>query len=227
VARRLGPARLGRSGERIVLCLTFACYPVHPTAVFVAVASRLPPIDKSHHDKAVGMPAFKFPTMADPDEWLATVWRLLDEADQTWRFTKKGDKRPLYDVAKSVASKKRIRAERRQAVMDHILAAARKRNLCRALPGQSIADRMLQAMTPGAWFGMGDIARMAGIHKSGRGKVHQVLLRRGWIEKVKNPGFRGILAPWQIMAGGEPEPQHLYRLTELGLKMKAGLPHQT
>ena len=94
---------------------------------------------------------------------------------RTWRFTKKGDRRPHCDVAKSVASKKRIKAERRQAATDRTLAAARKQNLCRALPGQSIADRMLQAMRPGAWYGMGDIARMAGIHKSGRGKVHQVL----------------------------------------------------
>jgi hypothetical protein len=170
------------------------------------------------------VPAFNFQLPADPEEWLANICRLLDEADLTWRFTKKGDKRPLYDVAKSVASKKRIRAERRQAVMDHILAAARKRNLCRALPGQSIADRMLRTMQPGEWYGMGDIARMAGIHKSGRGKVHQILLRRGWVEQAANPAFRGILDPWQIMAGGEPEPQHLYRLTELGLKVKAALP---
>jgi hypothetical protein len=139
------------------------------------------------------------------------------------RFTKKGDKRPLYDVAKSVASKKRIRAERRQAVVDRTLAAARKRNLCRALPGQSIADRMLQAMTPGAWLGMGDIARLAGATKSQRGKVHQVLLRRRWVEKARNPEFRGILDPWQIMAGAEPEPLHLFRLTELGLRIRAGL----
>ena len=166
------------------------------------------------------MPAFT----DTPTAMWETVRRLLDEADQTWRFTKKGDKRPHYDVAKSVASKKRIRAERRQAATDRHLAAARTRNLCRALPGQSIADRMLRAMQPGQWLGMGDIARMAGIYKSGRGKVHQVLLLRGWVEKVKNPAFRGRLDPWQIMAGGEPEPQHLYRLTELGLKVRATLP---
>lgn len=170
------------------------------------------------------MRAFNFSLPADPEEWLANIIRLLDEADRTWRFTKKGDRRPHCDVAKSVASKKRIKAERRQAATDRTLAAARKRNLCRALPGQSIADRMLQAMRPGAWYGMGDIARMAGIHKSGRGKVHQVLLRRGWVEKAKNPAFRGILNPWQIMRGAESEPQHLYRLTEAGLAAKAALP---
>jgi hypothetical protein len=181
-------------------------------------------LDESQHDKGVGMPAFNFSLPADPEEWLANVVRLLDEADQTWRFTKRGDTRPLCDVATSVAAKKRLRAERRQAVMDRVLAAARKRNLCRAMPGRSIADRMLRAMRPGAWFGMGDIARMAGVHKSGRGKVHQVLLRRGWIEKAKNPAFRGILNPWQIMRGAEPEPQHLYRLTDAGLTAKENLP---
>jgi hypothetical protein len=170
------------------------------------------------------MPAFNLQFPADPDEWLANIWRLLDEADQTWRFTKKGDKRPHCDVAKSVASKKRIKAERRQAATDHILAAARKRNLCRALPGQSIADRMLRAMRPGEWYGMGDIARMAGADKSGRGKVHQVLLRRRWVEKARNPAYQGILDPWQIKAGAEPEPLHLFRLTELGERVKAGLP---
>jgi hypothetical protein len=189
-----------------------------------AVCHRFGTLDESHRDKDVDMPAFNFSLSADPDEWLANIWRLFDEADQTWRFTKKGDKRTRYDVAKSVASKKRIRAERRQAATDRTLAAARKRNLCRALPGQSIADRMLQAMRPGAWYGMGDIARMAGVHKSGRGKVHQVLLRRGWIEKAKNPAFRGILNPWQIMRGAESEPQHLYRLTKAGMTAKGNLP---
>jgi hypothetical protein len=206
--------------------LKFACYPVYPSAVFVTVASRLPRIwivDQSHHEKAASMPTFNFQLPADPEEWLANVVRLLDEADQTWRFTKRGDTRPLCDVATSVTAKKRLRAERRQAAADRTLAAARKRNLCRAMPGQSIADRMLQAMHPGAWYGMGDVARMAGVDKSGRGKVHQVMLRRGWIEQGHNPAFRGILNPWQIMRGAEPEPQHLYRLTELGLRVRAGL----
>ena len=49
-------------------------------------------------------------------------------------------------------------------------------------------------------------------------------MRRGWVEKAKNPAFRGILNPWQIMRGAESEPQHLYRLTEAGLAAKAALP---
>ena len=181
-------------------------------------------LNKSQCDRVVGMPAFNIQLPADPEEWLANICRLLDDADLTWRFTKKGDSRPLDDVAKSVAGKKRVRAKRRQASTERVVRAVRRRNLCRALPGQSIADRMLRAMTPGSWLGMGDIARLAGIHKDGRGKVHQVLFRRGWIEQAKNPAFRGILNPWQIMRGGEPEPQHLYRLTELGVRVRAALP---
>ena len=77
------------------------------------------------------------------------------------------------------------------------------------------------AMQPDAWYGMGDIARMAGVGKSARGKVPQVLLRRAWVEKTTNPAFRRILDPWEIMRGGEPEPLHLYRLTALGLKVRA------
>ncbi len=64
---------------------------------------------------------------------------------------------------------------------------------------------MLAAVQPGQWYGMGDIARMIGATRSERGRVHQVLLRRGWVEKVRNPAYRGILSPWQIMAGAEPE----------------------
>src|SRR5258708_4111897 len=85
---------------------TAICYkPLRAVGRFrpAAVCRRFGSLDKSQHEKGVGMPAFNFHLPADPDEWLANIWRLLDEADQTWRFTKKGDKRPHYDVAKSVA----------------------------------------------------------------------------------------------------------------------------
>jgi hypothetical protein len=166
------------------------------------------------------VPRFEFDT--------ASIWeavsRLADDNDHSWRFTKKGDKRPLCDIDASVTAKKRIKAAKQLAATERNLAALRARNLCRALPGRSIADRMLRAMQPGEWYGQGDIARMAEVSASARAKVHQVLVRRGWVEKARNPAFRGILDPWQIMAGGEPEPLHLFRLTELGLKMKAALP---
>jgi hypothetical protein len=153
-----------------------------------------------------------------------TVWRLLDENDRSWRFTRKGDKRPWYDIEASVLAKQRVRADKQNAVTERSLARARERsNRYSPVPGQSIADRMLRAMQPGAWYGMGDIARMAGVDRSARAKVHQVLLRRRWIEKADNQAFRGTLNPWQIMAGAEPEPKHLYRLTESGLRVRARL----
>jgi hypothetical protein len=168
------------------------------------------------------MPRFEF----DPTSIWEAVARLADENDHNWRFTKKGDKRLLCDIDASVTARKRIKAAKQLAATERTLAAAHARHLCRALPGQSIADRMLRAMRPAEWFGMGDIARMAGVSASARAKVHQVLLRRGWVEKVRNPAFRGILDPWSIMAGAEPEPLHLFRLTELGLRVRAGLPGQ-
>ena len=166
------------------------------------------------------MPAFTF----DPASIWEAVSRLADEHNHTWRFTKKGDNRLLCDIEASLATKRRFKSAKQLVATERTLAAARARNLCRALPGQSIADRMLRAMRPDEWYGMGDIARMADVHKSARGKVHQVLLRRGWVEKARNPAFRGILDPWSIMAGVEPEPLHLFRLTELGLRLRAALP---
>jgi hypothetical protein len=164
------------------------------------------------------VPPFETPTAI----W-ETVRRLLDENDRRWRFTRKGDKRPWYDIEASVSAKWRIRADKQKAANERFRARARECNRYRPPPGQSIADRMLRAMQPGAWYGMGDIARMAGVDRSARAKVHQVLLRRRWIEKADNPAFRGTFDPWQIMAGAEPEPQHLYRLTESGLRVRTGL----
>jgi hypothetical protein len=166
------------------------------------------------------MPVFEI----DPNSVWDAVRRLFDENDHSWRFTKKGDKRPWCDIDASLASKRRLRVAKQETAIERSLAEKRAKNLCRAVPGRSIADRMLRAMQPGQWYGMGDISRMAGADRSARGKVHQILLRRGWVEKAGNPAFRGILHPWEIMRGGEPEPLHLYRLTELGLKMKAALP---
>src|SRR5438132_2724737 len=113
------------------------------------------------------MPPSKF----DETSIWETVARLLDENDHSWRFTKKGDKRLLCDIEASLATKRRIKAAKQLAATERTLAAARARNLCRALPGQSIADRMLRAMKPGGWYGMGDLARLADVHKSARGKV--------------------------------------------------------
>jgi hypothetical protein len=163
------------------------------------------------------------PFIIPPEELWPAIFRMIEENDHRWRFTKKGDKRSPADIAKSVEAKRRAREARQLAAAERTLADTRVRRLSRAPSGGSIADRMLRAMEPGNWYGMGDIARMAGVGSSARAKVHQVLLRRGWAEKAENPAFRGILSPPDILAGAEPEPLHLFRLTELGLRVKGVL----
>lgn len=156
------------------------------------------------------------PFTIDPKELWEAISRLANENDHSWRFTKKGDRRPRYDVEATMETKKRNKAKKQQAATERALAAARIRNLRRAAPGQGIADRMLRAMRPGQWYGQGDLMRLAGTDRSGRSKV-AVLVKRAWIEKAKNPAWQGRqVSPQEIAAGVEPEPQHLYRLTVTG-----------
>lgn len=164
------------------------------------------------------------PYTIDPTELWAAITRLANENDHSWRFTKKGDKRPAYDVQKAMDTRKRNKAEKQRIATERSLAATRERNRRRAGPDGSIPERMLKAMKPGEWYGMGDLMRLAGADRSGRGKVHQVMLKRGWVEKALNPAWSEVrLSPYEIMRGGEPQPQHLYRLTERGLAEQARL----
>jgi hypothetical protein len=78
----------------------------------------------------------------DPDSIWDAVRRLADDNDNSWRFSKKGDKRPLCDIDAAVQGRKRVRETRRLVTTERILAAARARNLDRAIPGQDIASRM-------------------------------------------------------------------------------------
>ena len=50
------------------------------------------------------MPPFEY----DPIELFATIARLADERDMSWRRTKKGDKRPWYDVEAQKAARKAV-----------------------------------------------------------------------------------------------------------------------
>lgn len=164
------------------------------------------------------------PFTIDPTELWAAIRRLADENDHSWRFTKKGDKRPAYDVEAGLAAKRAKLKIRQEIAIERTLAAARERNRRRAGPDGSIPERMLKAMHVGEWYGMGDLMRLVGADRTARGKVHQVMLKRGWIEKARNPAFTGEpMSPQAIAAGGEPQPQHLYRMTPAGEAHQRGL----
>lgn len=167
------------------------------------------------------MPAFHI----DPTELWAAIRRLADENDHSWRFTKKGDKRPAYDVEAQKESRKATLAAEREARIARLGAAQRAASEARKpKPGEDIASRMLRAMEPGAFYGMGDLMRLAGADRNGRSKVHQVLMRQKWIEKARNPAYSDRrYSPGEIMGGAEPQPQWLYRLTQAGLERKAVL----
>lgn len=155
---------------------------------------------------------------------LAVLLRLADENDRSWRRTKKGDKRPREDVEKAMATMRRNRKAKKDAAVDKILAAASARDNTARPPGEDIASRMLRAMNPGEWYGMGDLVRMIGEGREARGKVHQTLVKRGWVEKARNPAYSGETpSPDEIEAGAEPQPQHLYRLTEQGMARRNAL----
>jgi hypothetical protein len=55
------------------------------------------------------------PFTIDPTELWATIARMANENDHSWRFTKKGDKRPRADVEAQMASRRRNIANKRGA----------------------------------------------------------------------------------------------------------------
>lgn len=166
------------------------------------------------------MPPFEY----DPKELFEAIVRLANEKDRSWRFTKKGDKRPAYDIEAAKQSRKNTLARKREVAAARI-DAERKARQTRPAPGHDIASRMLRAMEPDKWYGMGDLMRLIGGERHERGKVHQVMVKRGWVEKARNPAYSDRrYSPDEIEAGAEPQPLHLYRLTEVGLKVRDGKP---
>lgn len=164
------------------------------------------------------MPPFTY----DPKELFAEITRLANERDRSWRFTKKGDKRPRYDVEAGQAARRANRKAKRDARIETLLAESRKRNSTARPAGEDIASRMLKVMEPGSWYGAGDLARMVGETRQARGKVTQVMLRRGWVEAAHNPAWTSVaFSPDEIEAGAEPQPRRLYRVTEKGLAVRA------
>ena len=166
------------------------------------------------------MPPFD-PFFGEP--MLDVLKRLADERDQSWRRTRKGDKRPAYDIEASKQGRLRNIKAKQLAATERTLAAARKRNSTRPAKGTDIQSRILKAMVPMAWYGREDLVRMVGADRNGRNKVND-MLKRGWLEAARNPAWGGRnLNPQEIMGGAEPEPERLYRLTTSGLARRAAL----
>lgn len=154
---------------------------------------------------------------------LAVMIRLANENDQSHRFTKRGDKRQWFDIEAAKQGQARWRQAKRDRAAERILAASRLKH-ARPAEGQDIASRMLRAMEPGQWYGVGDLMRMTGEARTSRSKVHQVLLKQGWVEAARNPAWSGrTFSPDEIEAGAEPQPERLYRLTEDGMRRRAAL----
>jgi hypothetical protein len=57
---------------------------------------------------------------------LAVMIRLSNERDRTWRFTKKGDKRPRQDVEAAMAGRKSAQARRAAESGEPSIATRRK-----------------------------------------------------------------------------------------------------
>lgn len=165
------------------------------------------------------MPPFEY----DPLELFREMVRLSNELDMSWRYTKKGDRRPLADIEAQKAGRRKVIKAKQEAATERTLAAIKPGRNTRRPPGEDIQSRMLKAMEPGSWYGRGDLMRMIGEIRTSRGKVN-VMLQRGWLQSARNPAYSGSNpAPWEIMAGAEPHPERLYRLTEAGMVRRAEL----
>lgn len=130
------------------------------------------------------------------------------------RLPRKGEKAPAWLVQAAKAGKRRKAAALQAEAAERRRAAQLARWREKAKPAFSIVDRMLRAMNPGRWYARSDLMRAAGANRTARGKVNQVLLARGWVERRRNPAFRGF----ERRGGYLPikEPEFLYRLTSAG-----------
>jgi hypothetical protein len=140
------------------------------------------------------------------------IENILRAADGKRRRT---DPRPYAEVGRCVAGKRKALATRnagKHAVLEQERKARKARR--RSAPGQGIADKILQVMQPGEWYGAGDLVRAVGAGRDARCKLGQVLLPRRRVERARNPAWSTApINPWRIMAGEVREPKWLYRLT--------------
>lgn len=148
-----------------------------------------------------------------PENVLAALMQLAAEAAS--RRRRKGDRVPASQVARVVATKKRMARDKRKAAWQRRLKA-RPRGVKKWAPiGERVTDRLLAVMRPGEWYGQRDIVRAAGYPRGYNSKVLQVLLPASLIERKRNPAYRGHAKQREVFTG-LAEPVWLYRLTRRG-----------
>lgn len=136
----------------------------------------------------------------------------------------RGPRRPT--VAEQERRKRSLRRNQLRRQREALVRRSRRRAAAwRGWPefGERIVDRMIAGMDPGGWYGAHDIARIAGMGRHANGKVRQVLLPAGLVERASNPQWRGAVSPQKIMAGAVAEPRFVYRLTEKGEMYRAAV----
>lgn len=128
---------------------------------------------------------------------------------------------PLHVIEKANATRRAKKAARQEAAIKRFEArldqVARRARHGPQPFGASMAERMVRAMEPGEWYGMGDIARAAGVGREARGKVVQRLIPLGLIEAAEN-----VDANHGPQKANEP-PAKLYRLTAAGEALRGAI----
>ncbi len=146
-----------------------------------------------------------------PEEVFAALERLCAGGS---RGLRKGEKAPRWFVEKVNATKRRKAKAAAQEAGERRLRAQRAERWKRINPAVPIVARMLRAMEPGKWYARRDLMTAAGVDRDARGKVNQVLFAKGWVERRRNPGYKG--AEWRGGICPHYESEWLYRLTAEG-----------
>lgn len=140
----------------------------------------------------------------DPDSILDS---LLAAAANRGHGTRKGDKRTPAEIASVVAGKRHTVLRKQAEAMERRPKRARK-----MWHGASGVTRLLRALQPGAWYGVGDMLKLSGLAHYFDSIVWQRLWPAGWIERARNAAYDPAL----VIFSKAREPQWLWRLTATG-----------
>lgn len=118
------------------------------------------------------------------------------------------------EVAASVARLQAGHKRKRKRLMRQAMARRPKGRLLRGVYGERIQDRMLAVMQPGQWHWTADIMAAAGLHRDARGRLWQVLLRKGLVRRRSDPDGTCnrdgvVFRLWQLTKAGELEREKL------------------